>query len=519
MKRLLLSLLLVISFVIFLSVASFGQTLDNARINVCNTPPGCQETPICTLSDQCFQFDLFSPKDQGNGTSILKIKITNFSESTFKQAAFELPGNGAATHPAVSPTSTFSNRYNHSVINPANDSMIVFNAKNAGTFSYGGFEVYYYVVQNSDLNAPSGRNIVVNAQAGRSWQQQRTGTVKFNIDVCQGGGPGETACLVQENEHFKLMFPNFAADAQDNAAMNFTIINKTASDVNSVSIDASSLIVSPLNGSSYQSPFNNPFYTYNVHVGSPLIFTGTTTAPGTVGYANGLRDVFNFSVVNTDFGNTGALITVIVNAGAVQDTFFFECAECGDFPINPLPVTLVSFRGKPTSEGIALHWATATEQDNDRFEIERSSNGKDFEYVASMKGSGNSSSTLKYDFVDKAPLNGANYYRLKQVDFDGKHEYSKVINVKYGSSLEGFAISMSPNPCPDGSCSLRLKGTDNTNPITVELRDLTGRLVYSKELAKDQTTFSLPKVGSGAGIYMLHAKNGQVTAVQKVILQ
>src|SRR5687768_11589297 len=229
MKRLFLLLSFIICLINF-PINSYAQTLDNSPLAICNVPPLCQQEPICTLSDDCFKFDYYGATDLGNGTSALKFRITNYSESTFKQAAFELPGNGTATNPAVRPNNRFANRYNHNVVNPAQDSMIVFNAINAGTFSYGGFEVYYYVVNNADLNAPSGRFATINAMAGRSWQQQRTGSVRFDLVECGGGG-SETDCLVQESDNFKLMFPNFAADGDGNAAMYFKLINKSASDI------------------------------------------------------------------------------------------------------------------------------------------------------------------------------------------------------------------------------------------------------------------------------------------------
>src|SRR6478672_5044486 len=118
MKRLFLLLSMVISLTATLPFTSFAQILDNTPLNTCNVPPGCQQQPICTLSNDCFQFDYYGATDLGDGTSSLKFRITNFSESTFKQAAFELPGNGSATNPAVRPKTHFANRYNHQVINP-----------------------------------------------------------------------------------------------------------------------------------------------------------------------------------------------------------------------------------------------------------------------------------------------------------------------------------------------------------------------------------------------------------------
>ena len=520
MKRLTLLLSFLLSLSFLSPFSSFGQKLDNTPLSICNVPPGCQEEPVCTFFDDCFRFDFYAPKDLGNGTSVLKHKITNFSESTFKRATFELPGRGASTPAAISPINTFQNRYDHSVINKFNDSLIAFDAINAGTYSYGGFEVYYYIVNNADLNAPYGRNIEVTASAGRPWQLQRAGRVMINIDNCVGVTPPvDSACIVQEDDKFRLLFPFFTVNPQGNSSMSFTLINKTASDINFIQIEAApNSIVNPLNGSTYSSPINNPAYTYDVTNNGVLRFTRTAAPPSTLGFANGRRDIFLFDVATQAYLANGGLITVTVgNANGVVSEFLFETAECGE--ISPLPVTLSSFKGKLTPDGVALNWTTSSEINNDRFEIERSTTGKNFERIGEVKGNGNSSTTKTYSFVDPNPGLGTNYYRLRQVDFDGKSEYSKIVHVKNGNKAELMQVSLLPNPCLEGKCNVRVVGMDPNSPVTIEISDLTGRKVFSREIPGSQTSFELPKLDTGAGIYILSAKSGDYTAIQKVILK
>lgn len=97
---------------------------------------------------------------------------------------------------------------------------------------------------------------------------------------------------------------------------------------------------------------------------------------------------------------------------------------------NALPIELVYFQGYKTSCGVNyLMWETATEMNNDRFEIERSIDGINFEKIATIKGAGNSTSNKKYNFVDTEPKQELNYYRLRQVDYDGKSEVSSIISI------------------------------------------------------------------------------------------
>src|SRR5688572_21858913 len=459
--------LILLLFNSILSVKSaIGQSLDNTPLSICNVPPGCQEEPICIYNDDCFRFEFFTPKDLGNGTSAIKIKIVNFSESTFKQATFELPGQGASTLPAIKPNNKFRNRFNHNVVNKLNDSLIAFNAINAGLFSYGGFEVYYYVVNNADLNAPYGRKIQATAHAGRLWQQQRFGSVVIDIDQCipvspcpkptaSIQGPDEL-CLFNDEPY------TFTTNAIAGATYNWTAVNATI-------IDGQ----------------------------------GTNTIQ---------------VVPDIDSGLGSVSVVVVNDCGSINDMYPFEVIDCG--PIIPLPVELTTFTGSPSSGGISLNWTTASEKNNDRFEVERSADGRNFEKIGMVKGNGSTSSSHTYKYLDGNITGNLLYYRLKQIDLDGTHAYSKVISVKTdGSRTEALTVTMAPNPCQNQDCSVMLRGLDTEKTVTVTLQDLTGRTVLSKELPRNQASFTLPKTDSGSGIYILSVKNGSNTAHQKVILQ
>ncbi|KAA9325395.1 T9SS type A sorting domain-containing protein [Adhaeribacter soli] len=516
MKNLYLFVKILLVLLVSFATPGLGQTLDNARIDVCNVPPGCQEEPICTLSDDCFQFDLYAPKDQGDGTSIMKLKIINFSESTFKRATFELPGKGAATKPAVRPTSKFRNRYNHDVINPFQDSLIAFDARNAGTFSYGGFEVYYYVVRNADLNAPSGRTLAVTAQAGRSWQMQRFGSVVFDIDNCVPKPPCPTTintpCYKQDCCFgYQLIGSQVGADPGF-FRPEFFLSKICAANVLSVSFST--------NGATASSPLTDErTWTANA---TPGLLTFTNPSSPWTNVAPDSTETFIWQIPEesvTGPGATGRMVTITITTteGAFTQTFDLlnNDPACG---IAPLPVELMSFKGQQTNEGIALKWSTASEINNDRFEVERSADGRHFETIGTVRGSGNSNSRIDYTFLDKQPAKGINYYRLNQIDYDGTNAHSKVIRVGGENGKGDLGIQLIPNPCRDRNCSVEINGADSHQPLTVEIRDLTGRLVFSRDIPSDQTAFELPRLDSGGGIYILSAKNGKVTAVQKVII-
>ena len=116
--------------------------------------------------------------------------------------------------------------------------------------------------------------------------------------------------------------------------------------------------------------------------------------------------------------------------------------------INPLPIDLLSFTASHKDEMILLEWETASETNNEWFTIEKSNDGWDFEEVITIPGAGNSNQLLSYEAIDENPYNGISYYRLKQTDFDGQYEYSKMVPVNFNKDM-GMSIALWPNPAID----------------------------------------------------------------------
>lgn len=111
-----------------------------------------------------------------------------------------------------------------------------------------------------------------------------------------------------------------------------------------------------------------------------------------------------------------------------------------------LPVTIITFDAFMEESQVHLSWVTTTEINNDRFEIERSADGKKFEKIGEVLASSDLAAEKYYRYIDPAPLSGINYYRLKQLDHDGKFAYSKMVAVKF---LEDEDFSIYPNPSHD----------------------------------------------------------------------
>ncbi len=108
-----------------------------------------------------------------------------------------------------------------------------------------------------------------------------------------------------------------------------------------------------------------------------------------------------------------------------------------------LPVELVKFTGKERNGGVMLEWNTASEQNNKGFEILCSDDGDRWTKIGFINGHGSTTEEHSYSFLDTKPLNAENYYRLRQIDLDGKEEFSKIIMVQFSEEAE---VSLFPNP-------------------------------------------------------------------------
>lgn len=171
---------------------------------------------------------------------------------------------------------------------------------------------------------------------------------------------------------------------------------------------------------------------------------------------------------------------------------------------STLPVKYTQFTADRSNDNIKLNWSTASEVNNNGFEIERSSNGTDFEKIGFVKGVGNSSRLNKYSFTDKN--NSFAYYRLKQVDFDGKYEFSKVLTVKSNES----SVELSPNPFNDN-----LVINSNTTIINAEIVDITGRVKMFEVV--NSNTAKLNTSGLDNGVYFIRINNGEKVITKRII--
>lgn len=141
-----------------------------------------------------------------------------------------------------------------------------------------------------------------------------------------------------------------------------------------------------------------------------------------------------------------------------------------------LPVELIAFTGRKEGKQVLLQWMTATEEDNDYFTLEKSGNGRDFEFLAKVNGAGTSIVTTDYLFLDEAPLHGNNYYRLSQTDYNGHTEFLEVVVVTF--DIDQASWWLTNNPVAGKTIDLFLQSPEN-GQLLYEIYQLDGGLLQS----------------------------------------
>lgn len=179
---------------------------------------------------------------------------------------------------------------------------------------------------------------------------------------------------------------------------------------------------------------------------------------------------------------------------------------------NPLPVELTFFTATPTQNSVKLEWETASELDNDFFTIERSVDGATWESLMQVDGAGTSKETLQYEAIDILPLPGAQYYRLKQTDFDGQFSYSSLVFVWFGQSMN--SVNLFPNPT---SGYFYLESSLNLVDHQVEVFNLAGRQINVR-IEKEGALLKVDLRNQSPGIYLIKVMAGdrQITTKQLI---
>lgn len=216
---------------------------------------------------------------------------------------------------------------------------------------------------------------------------------------------------------------------------------------------------------------------------------------------------------NTHYVNPNStcfLFTESVNGGSGHSVRAYSADNLNQCAIIALGVEASPLFGEVDENGRGrLYWQTYSERNNSGFEIQRAADGQTWETIGWVDGAGSSTSTLEYEFFDSNLSSQGQYYRFRQVDFDGMTSYSNIVllSLKTPASLEDIFV-LFPNPASQSN-GLKLKGWVKKEwRVELTVVDPTGRVLFSEKQTFDQgkDVFEFPMDIFTSGTYYLFLK-------------
>ncbi len=307
------------------------------------------------------------------------------------------------------------------------------------------------------------------------------------------------------------------------AAGNYTITAKATDNLNLTATSSLINVVVNINNSggfcgtlangdySYKAETANGNVTFTFHPEAPiagsnsaLIYVREGLSGGYPGYA--------MTPVGSDFRFTKAF----ANGTPLSIYFTYNVPGFGDRNssatphsytvgtncLSTLPVSVINFAISKQSDGnVGITWSTASEQNNDHFLVEKSLDGTSFSPIEKVTGQSNSSIKIDYKVVDKNTVNGRNYYRLSQVDKDGRFTVIGTKAILISGRTAG--ISLYPNPLSGTQINIKL-AEPTVKKLSVQITNIAGKVMYNGMFTAQGNTLqvTLP-VKPIAGIYLL----------------
>lgn len=444
--------------------------------------------------------------------------------------------SNAASITVTYPTVTVSGR----VVNDANNSAAIQDGSEGGTSAGGALFVYAVDGSNNIIG-----KALVNAGTG-DYSMSLSPGVNYTLTLSNQNLAvyGSSATLINQLPNGWTATGEGLNNTDDNNANGKIELNTGAGNTTNANFGIQQL--PDTDNKTYAlptQPAGNAMIPLNGVGSNPPLMSGTdpedgtyTGNTGTIRSPQGVRiaslpvngelwysgiHVTNANLNTTIYGDPSLFSIKLTGSGYATTSFSYAYVDAAgstdptpaDYSINwstPLPVSLLSFDAAVKANSVVLTWSTAREYNNKGFHIQRSADGATWSNIAfenSLADNGNSSSILHYKFVDIAPFNGKNFYRLSQVDVDGKESISDVKQVNILSTTQ---IQVYPNPTRHLLTVNGLSGHE-----ILKIVDLTGKTVLETKCNQTKVVIDLNSVVEG--VYYLYIQSSGVTKAEKVI--
>jgi hypothetical protein len=204
-------------------------------------------------------------------------------------------------------------------------------------------------------------------------------------------------------------------------------------------------------------------------------------------------------------GSVGGVNWITVNNTQGFSSFFIMAG------INPLSIDLKDVSAVNIGSRNRVDWSTASGGTGDRFEVERSADGRQFIKIGEVAGK-NAASI--YSFWDENPVKGVNYYRLRMTEASGEFSYSRVVSATV-QTASGFIVDVYPNPVAD-QLTVKVYGTQGSNPM-VSVCDVTGKVLSAVEVMNGEVKINMSQLAQG--VYLIKYSDANHSNTIKVTRQ
>jgi hypothetical protein len=184
-----------------------------------------------------------------------------------------------------------------------------------------------------------------------------------------------------------------------------------------------------------------------------------------------------------------------------------------------IPVELTSFTASANGKEVLLNWSTATEINNQGFEVQRKFGMSDFVTVGSFKGHGTTTYTNNYTYIDKLTNAGKYFYRLKQIDYGGKYEYSQTVEINW-SPFTTYKLEQNyPNPFnPTTTIGFGIKEKGNVRLSILNILGEEIRVLLNEEKEAGYHSIEFNASDLTSGVYFYRIQTGNFIDTKKMIL-
>ncbi len=208
------------------------------------------------------------------------------------------------------------------------------------------------------------------------------------------------------------------------------------------------------------------------------------------------------------------------NKSERMSSLWFKSFTYNNPVVAALPVNLLSFFAKKDNKGVILDWATSMEKDFSHFVVERSTDGRSFDEIATIFTDGNNSTSAKsYSYTDKSETAApVIYYRLKMVDVDARYKYSEVRVIRNSKNIDQAAVTIFPNPAVS-ELKVTVPAAWQNKAVTYSIYSSNGAIVKQKITGQAAQTEFISLAGMKPGIYILKAGTAEEAIVKQFAKQ